>query len=189
MRASLSYISSPFRCSLVLLSLATLAIGLSTVCRAGGGPENIFLLVNSNSVDSMTVANHYVDLRQIPPENVFYLNWKRPVTQTFGKLFREEILMPALKEIEKRKLGAQVDYLIYSCDFPWRVCIQRGIPRREVSTAIDAYCLAHWGNLSLAVCAGQTQGDIQSSEQLLLLSTPSKHHGHTCFSRLLHLES
>ncbi|GAG85993.1 unnamed protein product, partial [marine sediment metagenome] len=42
---------------------------------AGGGPENLFLLVNQSSQDSLTVANHYIDLRQLPAANVHYLKW------------------------------------------------------------------------------------------------------------------
>ena len=32
---------------------------------AGGGPENLALVVNARSWASLTVANHYVNLRQI----------------------------------------------------------------------------------------------------------------------------
>ncbi len=88
---------------------------------AGGGPENVFLLVNSASQDSMKVANYYIRLRNIPPSNVFYLPWRRNLAVARGKLFRKEILLPALEEINLRKLSGQIDYLVYSCDFPYRV--------------------------------------------------------------------
>ena len=116
---------------LPLLLLLASVTGLAATGQAGGGPENVFLLVNANSIDSMTVANHYIDLRQIPPQNVFYVDWKRPVSQTLGSLFRRDILMPALKEIDSRKLGGQVDYLVYSCDFPWRILFKGEFPDVE----------------------------------------------------------
>lgn len=105
-----------------------LVVWCSTSCQAGGGPENVFLLVNSDSRDSKTVANHFVDLRKIPPQNVFYLSWKRSRAITRGGTFRKEILLPALEEISRRKLGGQIDYLIYSCDFPWRIGYAKEFP-------------------------------------------------------------
>ena len=116
----------------------TLAVvsGLSSKCLAGGGPENVFLLVNSASRDSLTVANHYIDLRKIPPQNVFYLAWKRSPAGTWGGIFRAEILQPALEEINRRQLGGQIDYLIYSCDFPWRVAFEREFPDEQFPPAL-----------------------------------------------------
>ncbi len=41
--------------------------------RAGGGPENVLLVVNEDSPSSKLIANHYISLRQIPDRNVVYL--------------------------------------------------------------------------------------------------------------------
>ena len=46
------------------------------VAFAGGGPENVLLLVNSNSSGSKTIANHYIQLRNIPASNVVYIDWQ-----------------------------------------------------------------------------------------------------------------
>ncbi|MCH7751353.1 MAG: TIGR03790 family protein [Planctomycetes bacterium] len=123
------------RRQLRLVVLALWSSGLPN-CLAGGGPENVFLLVNSASRDSMTVANHYVDLRKIPPQNVFYIHWKRSVADIRGLVFRKEILLPALEEIDRRKLGGQIDYLIYSCDFPWRVLFAKDFPQENFPPAL-----------------------------------------------------
>lgn len=116
-----------------LLTLLVFALAASSAkqSEAGGGPENVFLLVNSASHDSMTVANYYVDLRKLPPQNVFYMPWKRSLAGTSGRVFREEILLPTLKEMESRKLGGQIDYLIYSCDFPWRISFAKDFPEEN----------------------------------------------------------
>jgi len=66
----------------------------------------------------MTIANHYVEMRKIPASNVYYLEWDKEKWWTHGKTFREKILMPTLKEIGQRGLAGQIDYLIYSSDFP-----------------------------------------------------------------------
>jgi uncharacterized protein (TIGR03790 family) len=88
---------------------------------AGGGPENVFLVVNSRGAKSKEVANHYIAIRRIPSCNVFYV--AAPVDSFIitGEDFRDKILLPALAEIEKRGLRPQIDYVVYSCEFPCRV--------------------------------------------------------------------
>ena len=114
-----------FFCGISVFLLWVLA---ATSCLAGGGPENAFLLVNSTSQDSMTVANHYIELRKIPPGNVFYIDYRKSKSYTTGQVFREEILLPALVEIKRRGLSSQIDYLVYSCDFPWRISFTKDFP-------------------------------------------------------------
>ncbi len=112
----------------VMVLALLLAMLLAPPSLAGGGPENVFLLVNPTSQDSMTIANHYIDLRKIPPSNVYYLEWNKRRPGISGKVFREKILLPAMKEIEQRGLAGQIDYLIYSCDFPWKVNFASDFP-------------------------------------------------------------
>lgn len=95
---------------------------------AGGGPENVFLVVNANSNSSMTIANHYIDLRKIPPRNVFYLNYPPGRVSVPSEAFRKRILQPIFDEIEQRKLTDQISYVVYSSDFPWRVDFKADFP-------------------------------------------------------------
>ena len=106
------------------------AVGTSC-CHAGGGPENVFLIVNSTSRDSLTVANHYVALRGIPQSHVFYLAYQGKKSAIKVASFREQILLPVLAEVEKRRLVGQIDYLVYSCDFPWRVDLKGDFPKEK----------------------------------------------------------
>lgn len=129
-----------FRRSMAAVLLAA-SLGMTLLfngiqCYASGGPESIFLVVNANSVDSRTVANHYIDVRKIPSTNVFYLNFPAGRGNTPGKLFRTRILTPIFKEIEKRKLQGQIDYIVYSCDFPWRIDFRKDFPG-EVFTKVN----------------------------------------------------
>ena len=60
---------------LLLLICAVFSVVTAKPVLAGGGPENVLLVVNRNSLDSMTIANHYAKLRKIPPGNILTLSW------------------------------------------------------------------------------------------------------------------
>lgn len=131
---------APHSQNLLLSSLLTrAAFVVLVICSsisngwAGGGPENLYLLVNSKSQASMTVANHYIHIRNIPASNVQYLEWDPEKSTIDGKKFREEILVPVLQEIESRGLSTQIDYLIYSTDFPWKVNLANEFPGLKIT--------------------------------------------------------
>jgi uncharacterized protein (TIGR03790 family) len=107
----------------LLLALASL-LAAPSLAAAGGGPENVFLVVNARSWASITVANHFIQARHIPLSNVFYLDWPGDLQTIDVKVFREQILKPALAAIRRRGLGTQIDYLVYSADFPYAVNLQ-----------------------------------------------------------------
>lgn len=86
---------------------------------AGGGPENVFLVVNSADMASLTIANHFVSVRKIPTSCVFEINWPDAPMKTDIDTFRERMLSPILSEIKRRKLTRQIDYIIYSDGFPF----------------------------------------------------------------------
>lgn len=124
-----SYRPSNSQPTVLAIVLVIFLITLSDpFCIAGGGPENVFLLVNSTSQDSMTVANHYAKIRKIPASNIHYLEWDKEKWKVQGKIFRETILLPVFKEIERRGLAGQIDYLVYSCDFPGYVDFASDFP-------------------------------------------------------------
>src|SRR5436190_3822807 len=97
--------------------------------QAGGGPENVLLVVNSADSDSLSIANHYIQLRQIPPSNVVYLNWRGSPAKTDINTFREKILVPLLGEMDTRKLSSQIDYVVYSSGFPWAIDFLSDVPQ------------------------------------------------------------
>lgn len=112
-----------------------LFLALSGTAFAGGGPENVLVLVNANSLDSKTIANYYVALRKIPPTNVVYIDWRGGREACQGQYFSEQILQPAIKAISERKLDAQIDCVVYSCDFPWKVSLQPLFPEEKFNQA------------------------------------------------------
>jgi uncharacterized protein (TIGR03790 family) len=103
------------------LMLLAIVLGGTSPARAGGGPENLFLVVNSASWASQTVANHFIQLRKIPPSHVFYIDWNGGFESLDVETFREKILTPSLDAFERRGLKNQIDYLVYSSDFPYSI--------------------------------------------------------------------
>ncbi|MEM7314400.1 MAG: hypothetical protein AAF497_14730 [Planctomycetota bacterium] len=105
------------------VKLIALTIGLMSFIPtyAGGGPENVFLVVNDRSWASRTVANHYIELRNIPTVNILYLSWAGSVERATVGDFREKILKPIISTIEKRGLVDQIDHIVYSSDFPYEI--------------------------------------------------------------------
>jgi hypothetical protein len=117
---------------------AGILLGSNTAAIAGGGPENVFLVVNAASESSKTIANHYIELRNIPAQNVLYLDWKANRETITGRAFRSRILLPVVKAIEERRLNAQIDYVVYSSDFPWRINLQNLFPDQKLPPPFDA---------------------------------------------------
>ena len=85
---------------------------------AGGGPENVLLVVNVEDATSMMLANHYIQLRNIPARNVVYLkNIPKGEEIKLGQ-FKEKIAKPILAKIDQNQIGANIDYIVYSSGFP-----------------------------------------------------------------------
>lgn len=110
----------------LLVAFCTFLVG--DVVLAGGGPENVFLVVNSTSANSIAVANAYVAARGVPPINVFMIAWAGSKEAVSIARFKDEILGPILRGIDARRLSPQIDMIVYSSDFPWRIDFQEALP-------------------------------------------------------------
>lgn len=77
----------------------------------------------------MTIANHYIHWRKIPWANVLYVPWDPAVDQTDVDTFRQRILAPVLAAVRSRALAPQIDYVVYSSDFPWAVNTRADVNR------------------------------------------------------------
>ncbi|MCA9178309.1 MAG: tetratricopeptide repeat protein [Planctomycetales bacterium] len=120
--------------------LLLLAIPWAGHAQAGGGGHNVVVVVNQRSWASLTVANEYVQLRNIPARNVIHLTGVPTHEQISIGSFRETILKPVLEEIRRRQL-AHVDVIAYSVDFPWAVDVRedfKNVSLPKVLTAVAA---------------------------------------------------
>jgi hypothetical protein len=112
--------------------LVVLLASLSASVQAGLGPESVFLVVNRASWASQTVANEYIQLRQIPQANVFYLDWRGGTDSIPVDIFRQEILGPILVQMERRLLADQIDAIVYSSDFPYQIDLAGDVAGKQL---------------------------------------------------------
>ncbi len=128
---------SPLRPSAAVLMFHALLFLMpqeAQIAIAGGGPENVAVVVNSDSFASLAVANTFIRLRQIPPANLIHLPLgDLPDFETVDvATFRQRILRPALETLESRGLAAQIDYLVYSADIPYAIRIGADVGDRQL---------------------------------------------------------
>ncbi len=85
-----------------------MAMTAATGAMAGGGPENVLLLVDPNVADSLEVANHYQAVRGVPDRNVIYLAPTPDSFQEFADFHRHAV--PGM--IEQRGVADHIDYIV-----------------------------------------------------------------------------
>ncbi len=107
----------------VVIVVAMLSGFFAQTCAAGGGPENLVLVVNADSAASKLIANHYIHGRKIPARNIVYINGIPDRERITLDEFRQQILIPVLRQLEERKLANSIDYIVYSADFPTIVSV------------------------------------------------------------------
>lgn len=114
-------------------------VAWSLPAEAGGGPENVFLVVNARSWASKRVGNEYVAARGIPPNNVFHLDYGAYLDELPTSYFRTLLLEPILGEIRRRGLANQIDYVVYSTDFPYRFNVAEDLRGRDLPSQVGPY--------------------------------------------------
>ncbi len=93
---------------LTLLVLAGLWTGFAVPAHAGGGPENVVLIVDPTEPDALHVANYYRAARGIPGRNVIYM---QPDAANYAAF--TEFQLPALfGTLANRDLEGHVDYVV-----------------------------------------------------------------------------
>ncbi|MCE9557340.1 MAG: tetratricopeptide repeat protein [Armatimonadetes bacterium] len=93
------------------------------IAQAGLSPQNVAVVVNGDSWASLTIANEYSRLRQIPQSNVIVLKNLSGFDLTDADHFRSEILNPVFAELKSRGILSQIDCITYSADIPYSVSV------------------------------------------------------------------
>ncbi len=84
----------------------------------GLSATDVVVAVNAGSLNSRTLANHFVALRGIPAVNVIVLEGVPNSEVVSVEDFREKILRPLLAEMDRRNLRRHAQCIAYSADFP-----------------------------------------------------------------------
>jgi tetratricopeptide (TPR) repeat protein len=112
---------------------------------AGGGPETTLVVVNAASPTSLTIANAYVRMRDIPDNHVVWLDEVPAADSIDIKEFRDLIWKPIRDYITAQHLQDQIDTIAYSGDFPYRVDFKSDLKGKKVP---DNRYLGHYASLT-----------------------------------------
>ena len=106
-----------------ILRLAFLGVLLlfSPLAKAGGSGLNVLVVANSASPDSLDLANYYLQRRQIPPQNLLLVRWTGGRISWNPVQFNNILLQPILAALRDRGLSNQIDFVVLSMDFPYRI--------------------------------------------------------------------
>lgn len=100
------------------------AIGMASlagmVARGGGGPQHVLLVVNDNSPASLELGQYYRMQRALPGINVMHIRTPVGYSMTTAA-FTNDIWKPVTDYLAAAGLTNQVDYVVFSCDIPYRV--------------------------------------------------------------------
>jgi tetratricopeptide (TPR) repeat protein len=116
--------------NLIPCAIAMMACAIGPIGGAGAtDPMRTALVVNGNSIDSLTIANHYADLRSIPDISIIVLESVSPEMVVGVEQFRNQVLKPLISELDGRGLGIQTDTIAYSADFPTGINLQQDLAK------------------------------------------------------------
>jgi len=104
-----------------------LVCGIAFQVQGGGSGLNLVVVVNQNSSNSVELGNYYCEKRQVPPQNVLRTTWTGGNVNWTKTDFETVILNPLLSMLAARNLAGQIDYVVLSMDFPYRVNDASGI--------------------------------------------------------------
>ena len=105
---------------------------LAPAIEAGTGPETTLLVVNADSPLSLTVANHWMELRRIPNNHVVWLHEIPMLDILSMNDFRSRILKPIVRYMQQEGLVDDIDVIVYSADFPYAVALKKELRRNKM---------------------------------------------------------
>ena len=118
--------------TLLITALSLFCLCVPTPAVAGGSPETTLLVVNGDSPLSLTVANTYTRLREIPGNHVVWLHNIPSLGKIDMDTFRERIWSPVRKYMDEQGLAEHIDTIVYSADFPYAVNLHREMKQHKI---------------------------------------------------------
>src|SRR5208283_722651 len=87
---------------------------------AGGSGLNTAVIINQSRSNSLALGNYYCERRQVPPDNVLFINWTGGNISWTNGDFQTNLLNPLLAMLATRQLTNQIDYVVLSMDIPFQ---------------------------------------------------------------------
>ncbi|MGA9777921.1 MAG: TIGR03790 family protein [Limisphaerales bacterium] len=103
-----------------MVGTVLLTCALACKLQAGGSGLNTVVIVNQTSSNSCELGNYYCQQRQVPPQNVLYINWSGGNTLWTNNDFQTNLVTPLLNMLTTRQLTNQIDYVVLSMDIPFQ---------------------------------------------------------------------
>lgn len=111
---------------------AALAVGL---CCASSGyaltPEQVAVIANGRSQESLKVARHYMQARGIPQDNLIIVTVE-PKENIGERRYRSQIVEPIRQTLAERKLDRTITCLATTYDIPLKIERQLPTPQEEL---------------------------------------------------------
>src|ERR1700756_5919730 len=95
-----------------MLGLILLGCALALRVHAGGSGLNTIVVVNQTSSNSCELGNYYCQQRQVPPQNVLYINWTGGNTLWSSNDLQINLIGPLLNMLATRQLTNQIDFIV-----------------------------------------------------------------------------
>ena len=102
--------------------LGVVLVSCALVCKlqAGGSGFNTVVVINQTSSNSCILGNYFCASRQVPPQNVLYINWSGGNTSWTSNNFQTNLVIPLLSMLAARQLTNQIDCIVLSMDIPFQ---------------------------------------------------------------------
>ena len=98
-----------------------LALAAASAAFAGGGPQNVLLVVNDRSIESQELAHYYRDLRGIPERNLCHVAVEPLTVDLPTDAFQTSVVDRISEHIAAHGLSNQIDFVVLCKDLPSRV--------------------------------------------------------------------
>ena len=114
----------------------SLVIVMCSILLAGGGPQNVLLVVNANSKDSLEIGNAYRRARAIPYDHVVTLSTTPDFLISY-QTYLDEIETPIRSHLKNHQLLEQIHYIVLTIGLPQIVNIADGRATASLLASMD----------------------------------------------------
>ena len=102
----------------LLLILFLCAIPAS---QGGGGPQNVLVVVNDQSIESQELGTYYAEQRGIPARNICHISVAPTIYRVDPGVFQTSVVDRIHAQISAQGLSNQIDYVVLCKDIPYAV--------------------------------------------------------------------